>query len=81
MRSLRMETKRQAVTVARWIPLSDVIADRWGGLASLSPRSVRANDLWIAATSLELGLTLVTGDAKLAKLVEYHGFEAVLVRP
>ena len=76
-----METKRQAVTVARWIPLSDVIADQWGGLAAISPRSVRANDLWIAATGLALGLTLVTDDAHLAKLVESHGFAAVLVRP
>lgn len=56
-------------TGGKWARLSDDIADRWGQLASVTPRAVKANDLWIAATSIENGDLLVTGDAALASLV------------
>lgn len=75
----RMETKRRASAHGQWVQPDAAIADRWGELASVSPRSVRANDLWIAATALELAATLVTGDTRLSELVSRVGGSAICV--
>jgi predicted nucleic acid-binding protein len=68
-------------TGGKWARFSDDIADRWGQLASITPQAVKANNLWIAATSMENGDLLVTGDAALASLVLKFGGVCELVAP
>jgi predicted nucleic acid-binding protein len=68
-------------TGGKWARIGEDIADRWGELASITPRAVKANDLWVAATSIENGDVLVTGDAALASLVLKFGGVCELVAP
>ena len=46
----------------RILPVTPAIADRWGRLSAFNPRSVV--DCLMAATALELDLTLVTRNAR-----------------
>lgn len=81
-RSVRAARQRTIAAVQMHAEIAvptSIIAKRWGALAAATPRSVGANDLWIAATGLELSLTLVAGDKRLVKVVEQAKGHAVLV--
>jgi toxin FitB len=63
----------------RILPVNEPIAERWGliaGQSKLKRRSLKVEDGLIAATALELGLTLVTRNVK-----DFEGLGVVIVDP
>ena len=77
----RVATKRHAVARGQWVHPDQEIADRWGQLAATASRSIGANDLWIAATALQLAVPLVTGDMRQAEFVRSVGGDVVTIIP
>ena len=77
----RAETKRLAVGHAKWVQPDDGIADHWGRLAAKAARKVANNDLWIAASAVQLAVPLVTGDLALADFADTVGLDVIRITP
>lgn len=66
-RAARLQRLGRVLDDARAIPIDRAVSARYAQLRADVGR-VGSNDLWIAATALALGLTLVTADKSLAAL-------------
>ena len=68
--ALRSDTISMVLRRAQVLLPNEETAAIWGKLAAKTPRKVRANDLWIAATALEHNLTLVSSDSELLSVLD-----------
>ncbi|MCO5314649.1 MAG: type II toxin-antitoxin system VapC family toxin [Solirubrobacterales bacterium] len=80
-RALRMATLDTASDI-ELVPIDDSVAEAWALLRAhlrACGRTVRVNDLWIAATALAHGMPLYTQDTDFRSLTDVDGLTVIKV--